>query len=174
MNIYKCRKFWCPSAILPKVISSQHQHFEDNDIILATLPKSKTTWLNALIFFVINCDCLYKPKTSPLLTTNPHDLVPFLEVLGGIHNNDDPDCAGGECSPLICTIHCYLLYLNIRNVESFMVLGTLRILLHPFEISRECFQVKVTKANVLCYPYKKLMTSTARFVTLVSLFRITF
>lgn len=77
------------------MISSQHQHFGDDDIILATLPISGTTWLKGLIFSVVNRDCLSKNETSPLLTTNPHDLVPFLEAPGGIYNNDEPDRAGG-------------------------------------------------------------------------------
>ncbi|EOY19629.1 Sulfotransferase 2A, putative [Theobroma cacao] len=41
-------------------------------------PKSGTTWLKALIFSIVNRS-RYTNATSPLLTTNPHELVPFIE-----------------------------------------------------------------------------------------------
>ncbi|XP_027182082.1 cytosolic sulfotransferase 1-like [Coffea eugenioides] len=51
---------------------------KDRDIILASMPKSGTTWLKSLSFSIIN-----RKKNSilkgPLLTTNPHELVRFLE-----------------------------------------------------------------------------------------------
>ncbi|XP_065867773.1 cytosolic sulfotransferase 15-like [Euphorbia lathyris] len=51
---------------------------QDTDIIIASNPKSGTTWLKALIFSIVN-RTRYTPFNTPLLTTNPHYLVPFPE-----------------------------------------------------------------------------------------------
>lgn len=74
--------FW-GSGFIFKSIFSFHSHFQpkNSDIILATAIKSGTTWLKALAFTIIN-RAKYSPNTenmNPLLTTNPHDLVPNLE-----------------------------------------------------------------------------------------------
>ncbi|EMS56198.1 Sulfotransferase 17 [Triticum urartu] len=53
-----------------------------DDIILATHPKSGTTWLKALAFTISTrsrCDL----TDSPLLTTNPQRVVPFIGAVGG-------------------------------------------------------------------------------------------
>lgn len=78
-NIYLYQGFWCPSRIIPNIISFQN-HFQahDKDILLASLPKSGTTWLKALLFSIVN-RAKYAPSTSPLLSSNPHELVPFIE-----------------------------------------------------------------------------------------------
>ncbi|KAJ6831760.1 cytosolic sulfotransferase 15-like [Iris pallida] len=48
------------------------------DIIMATLPKSGTTWLKALLFATVNRNSSPSP-TGNLATLNPHQCVPFLE-----------------------------------------------------------------------------------------------
>ncbi|KAF3448774.1 hypothetical protein FNV43_RR09487 [Rhamnella rubrinervis] len=70
---------WYSSHLIPGVVASK-QLFkaEEGDIILASLPKSGTTWLKALIFSIVNRN-RFKPQDSPLLTTQPHDLVLGLE-----------------------------------------------------------------------------------------------
>ncbi|KAM7279006.1 hypothetical protein ACFE04_006140 [Oxalis oulophora] len=50
-----------------------------SDILLITNPKSGTTWLKALLFSVMN-RTLYDFSSHPLLTHNPHECVPFLEL----------------------------------------------------------------------------------------------
>lgn len=50
----------------------------DREIIVASMPKCGTTWLKALIFSTVNRN-RYTPFDTPLLTSNPHNLVPFLE-----------------------------------------------------------------------------------------------
>lgn len=71
--------FWYPSRIVPNVISFQtHFRARDDDIILASKPKSGTTWLKALVFSIVNRTC-YTPSNTPLLASNPHQLVPFIE-----------------------------------------------------------------------------------------------
>ncbi|KAL5549756.1 hypothetical protein UlMin_004987 [Ulmus minor] len=71
--------FWCPSKILPNIISFQtHYQAHHQDIILASKPKSGTTWLKALLFSITN-RTRYTLNDTPLLTSNPHELVPFFE-----------------------------------------------------------------------------------------------
>ncbi|KAG2245917.1 hypothetical protein Bca52824_085545 [Brassica carinata] len=67
---------------LPRIlVLSQHTPTRDSDIILASLPKSGTTWLKALAFAVVHRN-KYAPnlESHPLLSDNPHNLVRFLEL----------------------------------------------------------------------------------------------
>ncbi|KAK9910573.1 hypothetical protein M0R45_034529 [Rubus argutus] len=75
---YQFQGFWCSSALIQSIIAFQ-KHFQarDSDIVLATVPKSGTTWLKALTFAVVNRH-RFAIKNHPLLTSNPHHLVPFL------------------------------------------------------------------------------------------------
>ncbi|KAB2633201.1 flavonol 4'-sulfotransferase-like [Pyrus ussuriensis x Pyrus communis] len=56
---------------------------------LATLPKSGTTWLRALMFATLNRS-LYDAASPhhPLLTTGPHDCFPCLEMDNMLGNHD--------------------------------------------------------------------------------------
>ncbi|KAJ4842413.1 hypothetical protein Tsubulata_039880 [Turnera subulata] len=78
--LYLYKGEWFPDYTLSAAISFQ-KHFtaHDTDVIVASMPKSGTTWLKALTFSVVNRN-LYSPKESPLLTSLPHDLVRFFET----------------------------------------------------------------------------------------------
>ncbi|CAK7336387.1 unnamed protein product [Dovyalis caffra] len=78
--LYFYKGVWYPVFAIRGALSFQ-QHFiaQDTDIILASMPKSGTTWLKALTFSVVNRN-IYSPKESPLLTTPPHELVRFCEM----------------------------------------------------------------------------------------------
>ncbi|EOY13565.1 Sulfotransferase 2A [Theobroma cacao] len=78
-TLYQYQGFWYPLVAAKAIISFQ-SHFKahDTDIFLITTPKSGTTWLKALIFSIVNRK-QFPHTQSPLLTTNPHDLVPFIE-----------------------------------------------------------------------------------------------
>ncbi|RWR73413.1 cytosolic sulfotransferase 12-like protein [Cinnamomum micranthum f. kanehirae] len=72
--------FWLPLKFLSGVMACG-ERFEacKDDIILNSTPKSGTTWLKALTFTISN-RARHDFHNHPLLTTNPHALVPFLEL----------------------------------------------------------------------------------------------
>ncbi|EEF34549.1 cytosolic sulfotransferase 15 [Ricinus communis] len=74
--------FWYPLFAFKALISFQkHFHAHDKDIIVASMPKSGTTWLISLVYMIINRSLYaFKLNECPLLTSNPHDLIPFLEL----------------------------------------------------------------------------------------------
>ncbi|KAL4350957.1 hypothetical protein S245_035371 [Arachis hypogaea] len=79
--LYLYQGFWCqPTEIL--AISTFQKHFQakDTDVLIATVPKSGTTWLKALTFATLKRN-YYSPASGnhPLLESNPHNLVPFFE-----------------------------------------------------------------------------------------------
>jgi hypothetical protein len=81
LHLYKFQEFWCQPTEIQSIISFQ-RHFQasDTDVVLATIPKSGTTWLKALAFAVVNRRRFAVLSNShPLLSSNPHDLVPFFE-----------------------------------------------------------------------------------------------
>jgi len=79
-SLYLFKGAWVSAYVL-RAVDSFQRHFiaQDTDIIVASMPKSGTTWLKALTFSVAKRH-LYDPRESPLLTTPPHELVPFFET----------------------------------------------------------------------------------------------
>ncbi|XP_039162175.1 cytosolic sulfotransferase 5 [Eucalyptus grandis] len=76
--------FWFPTWLFKGVLACQnHFQAQPSDILLVTKLKSGTTWLKAILFALLN-RAKYSDSDSqrrhPLLTQNPHDLVPFLEL----------------------------------------------------------------------------------------------
>ncbi|TKY68370.1 Cytosolic sulfotransferase 15 [Spatholobus suberectus] len=62
--LYLFEDFWCPST---------HIQAKDSDVIVASFPKSGTTWLKALTFAIVNHQRLSSLENHPLLTSNPHE-----------------------------------------------------------------------------------------------------
>ncbi|XP_031371862.1 cytosolic sulfotransferase 15-like [Punica granatum] len=90
------QNFWCHSKFLPGVISFQ-RHFlaRDSDVLIASKPKSGTTWLKSLAFSVLY-RAQFNPTEAnanhPLLSSNPHALVRTLEL--GQSAGHAPDLSG--------------------------------------------------------------------------------
>lgn len=81
-HFHQYQGFWIATMILQGTLSCQ-KHFQalDSDILLVTIPKSGTTWLKALAFALLNRKKYPNIHNNhPLLTSNPHTLVPFLEA----------------------------------------------------------------------------------------------
>lgn len=75
--------FWIPEKTLRRGVPAFHSRFtpRPTDIVLASFPKSGTTWLKALAFAALNRST-HPPSSGdhPLCRTNPHDLVRFVEI----------------------------------------------------------------------------------------------
>ncbi|KAG6653040.1 cytosolic sulfotransferase 6-like [Carya illinoinensis] len=75
------RGFWFPTLFMQGVLSFQ-KHFQahETDILMMTPPKVGTTWLKAILFAIVNRKNHLDLQKHPLLTNNPHILVPYLEL----------------------------------------------------------------------------------------------
>ncbi|XP_043720850.1 cytosolic sulfotransferase 15-like [Telopea speciosissima] len=89
-HIYQYQGFWVAAKLIESIIDIQ-RNFQplNTDILLVTTPKSGTVWLKALAFAIVNRNRYPLISQNPLLNTNPHDLVPFLEY-GVFINNQIP------------------------------------------------------------------------------------
>ncbi|KAL0297351.1 UNVERIFIED_CONTAM: Cytosolic sulfotransferase 15 [Sesamum radiatum] len=121
-RILKYEGFWFPARCLPIILSSQKRFkAKGTDIILSTMPKCGTTWLKALVFSIANRD-VFSIEQSPLLTSNPHTLVPYLEY----------------------TIYQEQENLELENIPRPRILAT-----HvPFQILPDC--IRESECRIIC------------------------
>ncbi|OVA16910.1 Sulfotransferase domain [Macleaya cordata] len=105
-HLHQYQGFWFPSTQLQGVLACKRRfQAHHNDLLLVTTPKSGTTWLKALAFAIVN-RVRYTNYTTqhPLLTTNPHELVPFLDrEYIGINDHQSPDLTR-FVSPVDCRL----------------------------------------------------------------------
>ncbi|KAL0323956.1 UNVERIFIED_CONTAM: Cytosolic sulfotransferase 15 [Sesamum calycinum] len=99
----KFQGFWCPVFVLHPLLCFQ-RNFKalDTDVLLASVPKSGTTWLKALLFSIVSRD-RFPIDQSPLLATNSHRLVFSLECFY-YAEDDDPDL-GNLSRPRLFSTH---------------------------------------------------------------------
>ncbi|KAH7516137.1 cytosolic sulfotransferase 12 [Ziziphus jujuba] len=105
-NLHQYQGFWHTTRQLAGVLSCQ-KHFQakNSDILLVTNPKSGTTWLKAITFSLLNRSRYPDfAHQHPLLTNNPHVLVPFLELDLYIHKNQLPNLSS-FASPRLFSTH---------------------------------------------------------------------
>ncbi|KAK7342995.1 hypothetical protein VNO80_25956 [Phaseolus coccineus] len=87
-DLYLFQQFWCPSILIKEVnIFQKDFEAKDSDVIVASFPKSGTTWLKALTFAIVNRQCFSSFENHPLLSSNPHELVLAVEFIyrGDVH-----------------------------------------------------------------------------------------
>ncbi|XP_020232851.1 cytosolic sulfotransferase 5 [Cajanus cajan] len=115
-HLHQYQGFWHTTRQLQGVLSCQ-KHFKahDTDVLIVSTPKSGTTWLKAWTFALLHRHKY--PNTlqnHPLLTHNPHSLVPFLELdLYINHNNHSPPNLASLPSPRLFSTH--LPYVSLPN-----------------------------------------------------------
>ncbi|XP_048131495.1 cytosolic sulfotransferase 12-like [Rhodamnia argentea] len=164
--------FWFPSWILKAVLTCQN-HFQahPSDVLLVTSPKSGTTWLAAILFALVN-RAKYSGSSSqrshPLLTQNPHDLVPSLEFKLYLEE-ENPNLAALAPTRLLAThmpysllpqsvrdSNCKLVYLCRNPKDTFVSLWHFVNKLRPEEKGQipiqECLD-KFCRGVSPCGPY---------------------
>ncbi|KAL5730275.1 hydroxyjasmonate sulfotransferase [Ranunculus cassubicifolius] len=87
-HLYQYQGFWHTTRQLQGVLASQTLfHAQPTDLFLVTTLKSGTTWLKAMAYSLVNRVRSPDFDNHPLLSHNPHDLVPFLELKLYVNNN---------------------------------------------------------------------------------------
>jgi hypothetical protein len=124
-DLYQYQGFWYSSSFLEGVLLAQKQfQAQPNDIILCSAPKTGTTGLKALAFAIKKRSSSSDPST-PLLTSIPHDCVPYLEL--GIFQNNSKEYPN---LPLLAThFPHHIHFLNpsqTRSAKSFTYAESLR------------------------------------------------
>ncbi|KAF7836239.1 cytosolic sulfotransferase 15-like [Senna tora] len=92
--IYLYQHFWYRLDFLPSIISFlKHFQPKHDDVFITSFPKSGTTWLKALAFATMKRSCFIPSQDNhPLLHSNPHTLVPFIDLeFYNDPNNVNPD-----------------------------------------------------------------------------------
>ncbi|CAO2820823.1 unnamed protein product [Amaranthus hypochondriacus] len=82
-SLHHYQGFWCPTIFLENVIAFQtHFQAQDTDVILASIPKTGTTWLKSLLYTILNrkSTSLHHISQQVFQTKNPHELVPSFEI----------------------------------------------------------------------------------------------
>ncbi|KAK6134770.1 hypothetical protein DH2020_031504 [Rehmannia glutinosa] len=85
--LYQVGGFW----FMPEVVQSIDRVIKQfkplpSDIILASFPKTGTTWLKSLLFSIV-----HRSLKDRLAIENPHELVPILELhVYGLSNKNEP------------------------------------------------------------------------------------
>ncbi|KAI3671423.1 hypothetical protein L1987_87160 [Smallanthus sonchifolius] len=78
-TLYKHEEVWNHQEFLEgKILAQQRFKAHPSDVFLCSFPKSGTTWLKALAFAIVT-RAKFDQSSNPLLTTLPHDCIPFLE-----------------------------------------------------------------------------------------------
>ncbi|CAL4997396.1 unnamed protein product [Urochloa decumbens] len=108
LRLRKYEGFWYLEHLLAPTLAMRDTFVaRPTDIILATTPKSSTTWLKALVFCVVHRG-RHAPadKRHPLLSSSPHDAVPFLHSIYENHLSAPPGPLLEEMpSPRILAVH---------------------------------------------------------------------
>ncbi|XP_044457474.1 cytosolic sulfotransferase 13-like [Triticum aestivum] len=110
------RGFWYPAHQMSPTLAARDTFVaRPTDILVATLPKSGTTWLKALVFAVAyrrtHTPALEDgagQRRHPLLGSSPHDLVPFLHYVYEKHQSAAAPLLEAMPAPRVLAVHAPL------------------------------------------------------------------
>ncbi|CAL5003377.1 unnamed protein product [Urochloa decumbens] len=122
---------WLRSHMLGKFMAVRDNFRpRGDDVILATHPKSGTTWLKALAFAISNRSrCSLDDDDHPLRMTNPQKAVPFIGAVGGdleyLETLPSPRLLSTHLPlsllpPAVSTLGCRLVYLCREPKDAFV------------------------------------------------------
>ncbi|ESQ47447.1 hypothetical protein EUTSA_v10022446mg [Eutrema salsugineum] len=104
-KICKYQGFWYFYTSLQGVLNFQRGFQpKDTDIILASYPKSGTTWLKALTVALLERSKNHSSDHHPLLSHNPQRIVPYFE-LGLYIESSSPDLTKYSSVPRLFSTH---------------------------------------------------------------------
>lgn len=86
--MYQYQGFWYYSGTAVEGVMWMQKKFKsrEDDVLLVSFPRCGTTWFKSLMFSIMNrtrYDFTSQSQSHPLLTSSPHELVPFLEFYLG-------------------------------------------------------------------------------------------
>ncbi|VYS53700.1 unnamed protein product [Arabidopsis thaliana] len=106
INVCKYQGCWYTHHFLQAVLNFQKNFKpQDTNIIVASFPKCGTTWLKALTFSLVHRS--KHPSHDhhhPLLSNNPHVLVPYLKMNLNYYS-EKPDLTKFSSSPRLFSTH---------------------------------------------------------------------
>lgn len=120
-QFYLFENFWCPSIHFQAVNNFKKEfQAKDTDVVVASFPKSGTIWLKALTFSIVNRQQFSSLEGHhPLLSSNPHELVPFFEfIFGGDDIHSQILCLSNMAEPRIFGTHTPFPSLPVSIKES--------------------------------------------------------
>ncbi|KAF3669584.1 putative isoaspartyl peptidase/L-asparaginase-like [Capsicum annuum] len=161
-QIYQYKGTWYSTNVLQGLLVLEQHQFEPkpNSVLLASYPKSGTTWLKALLFAITNRSQYDYYSTHPLLSSNPHELVPHLEAYAFMHPTNPtpntcliqshlvfnalPESITGDDSKckIVCVSRCkrcvgFFLYEDLKKDPLFNAKRIAEFLGQPFSLEKE-------------------------------------
>ncbi|KNA22942.1 hypothetical protein SOVF_029240 [Spinacia oleracea] len=135
LELIKYQGFWYladTDLFKSTLIFQRHFRARDSDLIVASFPKTGTTWLKSLLFSVVN-RFNHPNNQSPLLTNHPHELVCRLEndIYGNAFDYPRPQHLSQLPSPRL--FHTHLPYSTLPESIKFSGCRILYIARNPLD-----------------------------------------
>ncbi|KAK2969530.1 hypothetical protein RJ640_029823 [Escallonia rubra] len=143
--LYQYQGQWCQAKQTLAIVSFQkHFQAEASDIMVATVPRSGTIWLKALVFAIVNRQRFgVSDDHHPLLTSDPHVLVASLDYK--LYQNDILPDLSDFSRPRLFATHvaypllpesvkssdCRIVHICRNPLDNFVSLWHLQVKLRP-------------------------------------------
>ncbi|XP_021849245.2 flavonol sulfotransferase-like [Spinacia oleracea] len=150
LELVNYQGFWHPSLanyLKSTLLFQRHFRARNTDLIIASFPKTGTTWLKSLLFSVVNRFNYPNKDQTPLLKHHPHELVYRLEVdvYGNAFEYPQPQHLDDLPSPRL--LHTHLPYTSLPESIMTSRCRVLYIGRNPLDtvVSLYYFSVKMMK-----------------------------